>query len=147
MHKLGAGHRRKRWINLLLVIPSFAVMAGLSLGAVWLIQQLQSLRCPSGTFLAASGQGATVFQILPIMVASIGFGFLGVNGFAHSMPPLRKFFDRDAPRHGEPGYRRSQRQLLTVSLAVLAIVLPIVAAAALSQYCLLAQGIRYQPWP
>jgi hypothetical protein len=49
MHKLGAGHRRKRWINLLLVIPSFAVMAGLSLGAVWLIQQLQSLRCPSGT--------------------------------------------------------------------------------------------------
>jgi hypothetical protein len=147
MQKLGARHRRKRWINLLLVIPGIALMTGLSLGAMWLIGQLQSLRCPSGTFLAGSGQAATVFQIVPIMIASIGFGFVGANGFAHSIPPLRRFSDRDAQRHGEAGYRRSQRQLMKVSLAVLAIALPIVAAAALSQYCLLAQGIQYQPWP
>jgi hypothetical protein len=147
MQKLGARHPRKRWINLLLLIPSIAVMAGLSLGAIWLIGQWQSLRCPSETFLAGSGQAATIFQIVPIMFASIGFGFLGVNWFAHSIPPLRKFFDRDARRHGETGYRRSQRQLMKFSLAVLAIALPIVPTAALSQYCLLAQGIRYQPWP
>jgi len=65
--------------DLLPTVPAFALMVGISAGAVRLIQQLQSWRCPAGTFLYASGQGATARQIIPIFLALIGFGFFAIN--------------------------------------------------------------------
>jgi hypothetical protein len=134
--------------NLLLIVPAFAIMVAISLGATWLLQRWQSLRCPANPLLVASGQGATILQIIPTAIASIGFGFLCVNWLAHLIPPLRRFFDRDAERHNQPGYQRSQRGLMRFSLILLAIMLPVSIAASLSQYCLSEQGILYQarPW-
>lgn len=139
--------RRKSLANLLLVAPAFATMAGLSISAIWLIQQWQSLRCPAGTFLVGSGQGATAFQIIPILFASMGLGFLSVNWVVHLIPPLRDFFDRNARRHGESSYRRAQRALAKLSVIMLSIMLPISIAASFSQYCLAEREILYQAWP
>jgi hypothetical protein len=46
--------RKKSLWNLLLVVPAFAVMGGISIGFVRLIQQFQSLRCPAETFLVGA---------------------------------------------------------------------------------------------
>jgi hypothetical protein len=133
--------------NLLLIVPAFAIMGAISLAATWLVQQWQSLRCPANAFLVASGQEATILQIIPIMIASIGFGLLCTNWIAHLIPSLRKFFDRDAEQHNQPGYQRSQQSLMRFSLIVLVIMLPVSIAASLCQYCLSEQGILYQAWP
>jgi len=122
-------------------------MAGISVGAVWLIQQLQSLRCPAGTFLYASGEGATALQFIPIFLASVGFGFLAINWLAHLVRPLRNFFDRDARHHREPGYHSGQRKLAKFAVIVLSMMLPISIAASFSQYCLSEREILYQRWP
>lgn len=124
---------RRSLSNLLLIVPAFAVMGAISFAATWMLQQWQLLRCPANAFLVASGQEATIFQIIPIMIASIGFGFLCTNWVAQLIPSLRRFFDRDADRHNQPGYQRSQRG---VSIA-----------ASVSQYCLSEHGILYQAWP
>jgi hypothetical protein len=88
-----------------------------------------------------------IFQTIPIFIGSIGIGFFAVNWIAHSIPPVRDFFDRDARRHGEPGYRASQRGLLTFSAVTLALALAISGGASLSQYCLLDDRVLYQPGP
>src|SRR5277367_5154133 len=116
--------RRKSLANLLLVAPAFGIMGMLSVGAVWLVQQVQSLRCPSATFLHGSGQVAMIVQVVPIILASMGFGLFAVNWLAHLIVPLRRFFDRDARQHGDPDYRQSQRQLTKFSFIVLALMLP-----------------------
>jgi len=139
---------RRSLSNLLLIVPAFAVMGAISFAATWMLQQWQLLRCPANAFLVASGPEATIFQIIPIMIASIGFGFLCTNWVAQLIPSLRRFFDRDAERYNQPGYQRSQRGLMRSSMIVLLVMLPISIAASLSQYCLLEQGILYQagPW-
>lgn len=139
--------RRKSLWNLLLIVPALAFTGGIWAGLVRLIQQLQSARCPSGTFLFASSQIATIFQVVPIFFASMAFCFLAANWLTHLIGPVGNFFDRDAERHGEPDYRTTQRGVLIFSAAVLAIVLPISIAASLCQYCLLGDEILYQPWP
>ena len=139
--------RTKSARNLLLIVSAFAIMAVISIAAGWLIQQLQSLRCPSGTFLVGSGGVASICQIIPIYIASIGFGFLIVNWLSQLMPPVREFFDRDALRHGVPGYQKAQQGLLRFSVIISAIALPMIVAASLSQYCMLSGAIFYQPWP
>jgi len=140
--------RKKSPANLLLLMPGIAVMGGLSIGALWLVEQLQFLRCPAGTFLAGSGRLASLFQAIPIFMASIGFGFLIVNWLTYAVRPVRRFFDREAKRYGEPGYHASQRGLLKFSAAVLAAMLPIILTASLSQFCLADDAILYQrePW-
>lgn len=139
--------RRRSMADFLLLAPALAIMPLLTLGVLWLIQKLQSTRCPAETFLSGSGRAAMAVQAVPILLASIGFAFLAVNWFVHLAPPLRDFFDRDAQRHGAPGYRQSQRSIARFSLVVLSVMLPISAAASLSQYCLAPQDILYQPWP
>src|SRR5215470_7807989 len=99
--------RRKSARNLLLVPPAFALIGAISVAVVWLFEQLQSARCPDGTFFFGSGQIAMALQTVPIFLGSIGISFLAVNWVAHSMPPVRDFFDRGARRHCEPGYRAS----------------------------------------
>jgi len=139
--------RKKSARNLLLLVPAFALMGAISVGVVWLLEHLQSARCPGGTFLVGSGQVATAFQTIPIFMGSIGISFLAVNGIAHSIAPVRNFFDRDARQHAEPGYRASQQGLLTFSLITLALGLAIGAGASLSQYCLADDQVLYQRWP
>ena len=141
------GRRRKSGRNLLLLVPAFALMGAISVGLVSLLQQWQSARCPAGTFLFGSGQVATALQAVPIFLGSIGISFFAVNRIAHSIPPVRDFFDRDARRQGEPGYAASQRGLLRFSLATLALAWAIGAAASLSQYCLSGDQVLYQRWP
>jgi flagellar basal body-associated protein FliL len=68
--------RKKSLWNLLLVVPAFAVMGGISIGFVRLIQQFQSLRCPAETFLVGADQIALIFQVIPLLIGSIGLGFL-----------------------------------------------------------------------
>ena len=97
MFKPRPTRQRKSLANLLLVAPAFGIMGMLSVGAVWLVQQVQSLRCPSATFLHGSGQVAMIVQVVPIILASMGFGLFAVNWLAHLIVPLRRFFDRDAP--------------------------------------------------
>jgi len=147
MLKASPTQRRKSVANLLLVAPAFVVMGLLSVSVIWLIQQLQSTRCPYGTFLAGSGQAATIVQAVPILLGSIGLALLSVNWLIHLAPPLRRFFDREARQHGEPGYERSQRSLAKFSTIVLAIMSPITMAASFCQYCLTPEQILYQPWP
>ena len=139
--------RKKSPRNLLLVLPAFAVMGAISVSLVWLLQQLQSARCPAGTFLFGSGQVATALQTIPIFMGSIGISLFAVNWIAHSIPPVRDFFDRDARRHAQPGYRASHQGLLTFSLITLALALAIGAATSLSQYCLAGDQMLYQRWP
>jgi hypothetical protein len=122
-------------------------MGAISVGVVWLLQQLQSARCPEGTFLFGSGQVATALQTIPIFVGSIGIGFFAVNWIAHSIPPVRDFFDRDARRRNERGYAASQRGLLKFSMVTLALAWAIGAGASLSQYCLAGEQVLYQRWP
>jgi hypothetical protein len=133
--------------NLLLVVPAFGLMGGITIGLVWLLQRLQEARCPEGTFLFGSGQFALIFQVIPIMLGSIGVGFLAVNWIAHSIPPVRRFFDRDARQHGERRYRATQRSMLKFSAITLGICLAISVAGSLSQYCLLSDQVLYQRWP
>jgi hypothetical protein len=139
--------QKKSLVNLLLIAPAFVIMGMLSVGVVWLVQQTQSMRCPSATLLYGSGQVATIVQVIPVVLASIGFGLLAVNRLAHRIPPLRRFFDRDARQYGEPDYQRSQHRLTKFSFVVLALMLPISAVASFSQYCLFPQAVLYQPWP
>jgi len=139
--------RRKSARNLLLVVPAFALMGAISVGLVWLLQQLQSARCPDRTFLSGSDQIATGLQTLPIFMGSIGISFVAVNWIAHAIPPVRDFFDRDARRHNERGYAASQRGLLKFSMVTLALALAIGAGASLSQYCLADDQLLYQRWP
>ena len=141
------GRRRKSARNLLLLVPAFALMGAISVGLVWLLQQWQSARCPAGTFLFGSGQVATALQAVPIFLGSIGISFVAVNWIAHSVPPARDFFDRDARRRGEPGYAATQRGLPRFSLATLALAWAVGAAASLSQYCLSGDRVLYQRWP
>jgi hypothetical protein len=139
--------RKKSARNLLLLVPAFALMGAISVGVVWLLEQLQSARCPGGTFFVGSGQVATVFQTIPIFMGSIGISFLAVNWIAHSIAPVRDFFDRDARRHNQRGYAASQRGLLKISLIALALALAIGTGASLSQYCLADDQVLYQRWP
>jgi hypothetical protein len=139
--------RKKSARNLFLVVPAFALMGAISVGLVWLLQQLQSARCPDRTFLSGSDQIATGLQTLPIFMGSIGISFLAVNWIAHSIPPVRAFFDSDARRTNERGYAASQRGLLKFSLIALALTLAIGTGASLSQYCLADNQLLYQRWP
>ena len=139
--------RKKGARNLLLLVPAFALMGAISVGVVWLLQRFQSARCPEGTFLFGSGQVATAFQTIPIFMGSIGISFLAVNWIAHSIAPVRDFFDRDARQHAKPGYRASQQGLLSFSMITLALALAIGAGASLSQYCLADDQVLYQRWP
>jgi hypothetical protein len=146
MLKASPPQRRKSVANLLLVAPAFVVMGLLSVSVIWLIQQLQSTRCPSETFLNGAGQVATIVQAVPIFLGSIGLALLSVNWLVH-LAPLKRSFDREARQHGEPGYERSQRSLAKFSFIVLAIMSPVIIAASFCQYCLTPGQILYQPWP
>jgi len=145
--KSPSASRRKSARNLLLVLPAFAVIGAISVAVVWLLQRLQSARCPDGAFLVGSGQVATIFQTIPIFMGAIGISFFAVNWVAHSITPVSDFFDRDARQQGAPGYRASQRGLLTFSAVTLALALAISGGASLSQYCLLEDQVLYQPGP
>jgi hypothetical protein len=129
-----------------------AVMAAICFAAVWLIEQLQSLRCPAGTFLLGSGDLARMLQRFPILVASFFLGILTVEWFVYLTQRLHRF-RRELMQLSMPGanyelrYRTFQRDLVRVELIVLSIMLPISVAASLSQYCLSQQEILYQPWP
>lgn len=147
MRRIKPVRGRKSLANLLLVVPAFMVMGLLSAGTIWLIQRAQSTRCPSMTFLSGSGQVASIVQIIPVLVASIGFAFLTVNRLAHAVPPIRHFFDRNARNHGERNYERSQRSLARFSFIILAAMAPITIAASFCQYCIGPNGIAYQSWP
>jgi hypothetical protein len=126
-------------------------MAAICFAAAWLIEQLQSLRCPGGTFLLGSEDGARMLQRFPILFASFFLGIPTVEWFVHSIQGLHRF-RRDLMRLAVRGdyelrYRAFQRDNMKASLVVLSIMLPISAAASLSQYCLSQQQILYQPWP
>jgi hypothetical protein len=141
----------KRLSNLLYFAAVIAVMAAISFAAIWLIEQLQSLRCPAGTFLVGAGDLAIMLQKIPIVFASFGFGILTVEWLVHSTQRLQRF-QRDLMRFSmredyELRYRTFQGDLLRFSLIVLSIMLPISVVASLWQYCLLQQEILYQPWP
>jgi hypothetical protein len=144
--QLRARRKKSPW-HLVLLVPAFALMGAISVGVVWLLEQLQSARCPDGTFFLGSGQVAMVFQTIPIFIGSIGISLLAANWIAHSIPPVRDFFDRDPRLHGERGYAASQRGLLKVSAVTLALALAIGVGASLSQYCLLDDQVLYQRWP
>jgi hypothetical protein len=148
MPRLGRGRRAGRSLaNLLLAIPAFGLTAIISVSAIWLIQQAQSARCPRDTFLAGSGQIATIFQIVPILLGSMPVSFLAINWFVHLLPASRDFFGRNARLHGEAGYSRAQASLAKLSLVVVAVALPISMASSSVQYCLTPHEILYQPWP
>lgn len=141
-------HRRKKsWANLLLVIPAIAIAGCISFGLLWLIQQFQSLRCPSGTFLSGSDRFASIIQLIPAMIASIPPGCIVANWLAHVGKSARNFFDRAAATYSEPGYYKSQRQLLVGTVVVFACAMPLSFGAAFSQFCLAQEGVSYQPWP
>ena len=141
-------HPKKSPWNLLLIVPAFAFMAVLTVGTVSLLQMLQSMRCPVSTFQFGSGNAASILQIIPVMFASIGFGFLIANGLVYAISGVRDFFDRDAHRRGAPDYWTSQRGLLKFSVLLAAAMLPISLLASLSQFCLSPEGLNYQrlPW-
>ena len=68
--------RKKNPWHLVLLVPAFALMGVISVSVVWLLEQLQSARCPEGTFFLGSGQVAMAFQAIPIFLGSIGISFL-----------------------------------------------------------------------
>ncbi len=144
-------HDARSWSNFVYVVAVFAVTAAICFAAAWLIEQLQSLRCPAGTFLLGSGDFARMLQRFPILFASFFLGILTVEWFIHSTQRLHRFklgLMRFSPqRDYELRYRTFQRDVMRFSLIVLSIMLPISAAASLSQYCLLQQEILYQPRP
>jgi hypothetical protein len=87
----------KRLSNLLYFAAVIAVMAAISFAAIWLIEQLQSLRCPAGTFLVGAGDLAVMLQKIPIVFSSFGFGILTVEWLVHSAKRLQRF-QRDLMR-------------------------------------------------
>src|ERR1700686_2532476 len=96
-----AVRRRKSLANLLLGMPAVAILAGVSAGAVWMIQQLQLLRCPTGTFLSASGQGATTVQFIPCLSGCLTNPAAGAifstmdTTFPTSLPKFQRVFPND----------------------------------------------------
>jgi hypothetical protein len=121
---------------------------GLSLAGVawfamaWLMQRLQAMRCPDATFFWASNQIAIALQVVPLAFPAIAVGFLIAN-------TARVGLDRFHPS-GTPGARRAGvgRQMIKLTLIMLALTLPISFAASLCQFCLEPQAIHYQaaPW-
>jgi hypothetical protein len=142
----------ERLSDLVPVAAVFAVMAAICFAAASLIEQLQWLRCPAGTFLVGSEDGARMLQRLPLLLASFFLGFPTVEWFVHLTQRLHRF-GRELMQLSMPGadyelrYRTFQRDNMKVSLVVLSIMLPISVTASLSQYCLSQQEILYQPWP
>jgi hypothetical protein len=145
--------RYTQHLSLLVPVAAvFAVMAAICFAAAWVIEQLQSLRCPAGTFLVGSEDGRRMLQRIPILLASFFLGIPIVEWFVHLTQRLHRF-GRDLMRLSMPKanyelrYRTFQRDNIKVSLVVLSIMLPISVTASLSQYCLSQQEILYQPWP
>jgi hypothetical protein len=142
----------ERLSDLVYFAAVLTVMAAICFAAASLIEQLQSLRCPAGTFLVGSEDLARMLQRLPILAASFFLGILTAEWFVHSTQRLHGF-KRELMRLSMRGadyelrYQTFQRDLMRVELIVLSIMLPISVAASLSQYCLLQREILYQPWP
>jgi hypothetical protein len=117
-------------------------MFGAGFICLWLTWHLQLLRCPATPFLYGSGQTAMIFVILPLIFASMGFGFLMIALTARLVPQLRFFFG------GERGYRKSQHSYLRLFAGMFCVLLLLGMAASLSQFCLLDAAIYYKrlPW-
>ncbi len=80
----------QRLTDLVHVAAVFAVMAAICFAAAWVIEQLQSLRCPAGTFLVGSEDGTRMLQRLPILVASFFLGILTVEWSCFRLGRVKK---------------------------------------------------------
>jgi hypothetical protein len=73
----------ERLSDLVYFAAVLTVMAAICFAAASLIEQLQSLRCPAGTFLIGSEDLARMLQRLPILAASFFLGILTAEWFVH----------------------------------------------------------------
>jgi hypothetical protein len=99
-------------------------------GGLWLLQHLQALRCPAGTFLAGSGYAATVVQVLSLLVVLLGVVIIGVSWLILDLSS------------------RARHVVAKVSLVPVSLMLLLGVTASFSRYCLQPQGILSQarPW-
>ena len=117
-------------IYLLIIWAGLAIMAVGIFGGLWLIQHLQALRCPAGTFLAGSGYGATVVQVLSLFMVTVGAILIGATWLVQDLSP------------------RGRRGVTRVSLILMSLMLLLCVTASFSRYCLQPRGILIQakPW-
>ena len=135
---------RRRARSLLFAALGLAFAGLVWFAMAWLMQRFQAMRCPDATFFWASNQIATALQVVPLFFPAIGVGFWLAHWGASSLPAgLDRFHPTETPRRAGEG-----RQMIKLSLIMLAVGLPISFAASLCQFCLEPQGIVYQttPW-
>lgn len=74
---------------------------------------LVSLACQmnDGGFSAYSESAKTLI-VIPFLFASLPIGLLGANLLAWSIPPIRRFFDREVQGRPNASFRDSMRGLL-----------------------------------
>jgi hypothetical protein len=93
----------------------FAIIGALTYGGTLLVCKFASLFRPSVETLSSYSDGAQSGIVLSLLIGSIPFGFIGANLLIWSIPPLRRFFEREAEgREGET-FRKAIRQLLQFS--------------------------------
>ena len=131
--------KRRRGRNLVLAALGFTLAGFAWFAMAWAMLQLQAARCPDAAFFWASNQAATALQVIPLALPALSVGFL----IASWVLP-----ERSPPRNPGVVAARERRQMVKLSLILLAFALPISFAASLCQFCLTPQAIAYQaaPW-
>jgi hypothetical protein len=144
MRRRGSASERRRARSLLFAALGLSLAGVVWLAMAWLMQRFQAMRCPEATFFWASNQIATALQVVPLAFPAIAVGFWLAHWVASSLPAgLDRFHPTETPRRAD-----AQRQIIRLSLIMLALTLPVSFAASLRQFCLEPHGIAYQatPW-
>jgi hypothetical protein len=77
----------------------------------WLLAQpifrLRKAGMPEHAFFSSGTNAGLAMMAVSLIITCIGIGFLAANSLVWIIPPLRRFFERDAQKTGTPGFARS----------------------------------------
>ena len=116
-HEIDAEVQRPRkspW-HLVFLPVAFAVGAGFCYASVQTVCWLAGTRGQGGGSFGSLSENTKIFVIMPLVFASIPIGFLATNLIIWSVPPLRRFFIREALEREGRSFRVANLGLLKVA--------------------------------
>jgi hypothetical protein len=111
-HAVDPGRPRKSPAHLLLLPVAFGIMGACSYALVALACALAALSREEVHGFSGYGETAKGLIVVPLLLASVPVGFLASNLIVWSIPPLRRFFDREARGRPDGSFSASMRGLL-----------------------------------
>lgn len=106
---------KKSPAHLLLLPVAFGIMGACCYVLVALACALASLSSKEVHGFSSYGETAKSLIVIPLLLASVPIGFLATNLVVWSIPPLRRFFVREAHGRRKGSYSESMRGLVVFS--------------------------------